>query len=77
MINDYCRAELWQIHWPVGIPLLVVPPLLSFLNLLWFSKIGRGAVKLFFGRHHKVSVIGLTPRSVCHYTSKDVTEKAR
>lgn len=48
-----CRAELWQIHWPVGIPLLVVPPLLSVLNLLWFSKIARGAVKLFFSREPK------------------------
>lgn len=47
------RAELWQIHWPVGVPLLLVPPLLFFLNLLWFSKIVRGGVKLFFGEKPK------------------------
>lgn len=45
-----CRDQIWQLHWPVGIPLLVVPPLLFVLNLLWFSKIARGAAKLFLGQ---------------------------
>jgi len=33
----------------VGVAILTVPPLLSVLNLLWFSKIARGTLKLFFG----------------------------
>jgi len=43
------RDQLWRLHWPVGVAILTVPPLLSALNLLWFSKIARGALKLFFG----------------------------